>query len=243
MGFRGRGGGNHNHRGFKRSRGSGYNQGPPEEVIEVGYFTHPCEDVIVCRNTSGKIPYFNAGIFFDNKEEIGKVDEIFGGIVENGFTVKLQEGVKANSFNEKQKLYIDPGRLLPINRFLSDSGSKKRGKEQIRGNMRGGRGGNSRGAFRGGRGGYSRGGGSERSGFRGGSEKSGFRGGSEKSGFRGGSRGSFRYSGSSSRGAGFGGKDSGNFRGRGGGGKDFGYKRDAGWHSDAPQNKKIRFED
>lgn len=51
--------------------------------IEIGYFTHTCEDDIVCHNTSGKIPYFNAAIFFENKEQIGKVDEIFGGIKDN----------------------------------------------------------------------------------------------------------------------------------------------------------------
>lgn len=51
--------------------------------IEIGYFTHACENDIVCHNTSGRIPYFNAPIFFENKEQIGKVDEIFGGIKDN----------------------------------------------------------------------------------------------------------------------------------------------------------------
>lgn len=41
---------------------------------------HPCEDDIVCRCTTeeNKVPYFNAPVYLENKEQIGKVDEIFG---------------------------------------------------------------------------------------------------------------------------------------------------------------------
>lgn len=53
-----------------------------------------------------------------------------------GFTVKLQSGIRASSFKEAQKVYIDSGRLLPINRFLPN-GARKRGKGQIHGNERG----------------------------------------------------------------------------------------------------------
>ena len=46
----------------------------------VGEFMHPCEDEIVCKCTTdeNKVPYFNAPVYLENKEQIGKVDEIFG---------------------------------------------------------------------------------------------------------------------------------------------------------------------
>lgn len=49
-------------------------------VAEVGEFVHPCEDDVVCKCTTeeNKVPYFNAPIYLQNKEQIGKVDEIFG---------------------------------------------------------------------------------------------------------------------------------------------------------------------
>ena len=45
---------------------------------EVGVFTHPCENDLVINNTARKIPFFNAVIYFENIEPLGKVDEIFG---------------------------------------------------------------------------------------------------------------------------------------------------------------------
>lgn len=51
--------------------------------LEAGVFSHPCENDLVVWSTSGKIPFFNAQIYFENIEPIGKVDEIFGGPKEN----------------------------------------------------------------------------------------------------------------------------------------------------------------
>lgn len=48
------------------------------DVLEVGHFLHPCENDLVCSTTCGKIPFFNAPIYFENEEQVGKVDEIFG---------------------------------------------------------------------------------------------------------------------------------------------------------------------
>ncbi|VDO25077.1 unnamed protein product [Onchocerca flexuosa] len=252
MSFRGRGGGGGGSRGFGSfghggrrgnrggsNRSGGYDQGLPEQVtgknfhhsltfvLEIGYFTHTCEDDIVCHNTSGKIPYFNAAIFFENKEQVGKVDEIFGGIKDNGFTVKLQDGIKASSFKEAQKLYIDSGRLLPIERFLPN-GANKRGREQKSGSGRGNRGHSSsdRSRFRG-RGGssFSRGGGGDRGGFRG-SNRGSFGGGRDWSGRGNGYRGS---------------ESGGSFRGRGRG-NDLRNKRSFGGHSETIQNKRMKFD-
>jgi rRNA processing protein Gar1 len=42
---------------------------------------HPCDDLIVLKSTNkDEVPFFNAPIFLENKEQVGKVDEIFGPI-------------------------------------------------------------------------------------------------------------------------------------------------------------------
>ncbi|RVE67695.1 hypothetical protein OJAV_G00105710 [Oryzias javanicus] len=122
---RGGGGFNRGGGGFGRGGGrGGYNRqqdyGPPERVVAVGEFMHPCEDDIVCKCTTeeNKVPYFNAPVYLENKEQIGKVDEIFGQLRDFYFSVKLSENMKASSFKKLQKFYIDPMKLLPLQRFL-----------------------------------------------------------------------------------------------------------------------------
>ncbi|XP_041845359.1 H/ACA ribonucleoprotein complex subunit 1 [Melanotaenia boesemani] len=191
-----RGGGGRGGGGFGRGGGrGGFRQqdfGPPEHVVALGEFMHPCEDEIVCKCTTeeNKVPYFNAPVYLENKEQIGKVDEIFGQLRDFYFSVKLSENMKASSFKKLQKFYIDPMKLLPLQRFLPRPPGEK---GPPRGGRGGGRGGGGRGGgFRGGRGGGGRGGGF---------------GGGRGGGFGGG------------RGGGFGGgRGGGGFRGRGGGG-------------------------
>uniref|UniRef100_A0A095A029 H/ACA ribonucleoprotein complex subunit n=1 Tax=Schistosoma haematobium TaxID=6185 RepID=A0A095A029_SCHHA len=107
--FRGRGGGSRGSQGgFRRgSRGGGFSDkfqsGPPEEVVEVGVFAHPCQEDIVCKITSEKIPYSNASVYLANKEEIGKVDEVFGPIKDAYFSIKLSDTLKSKSFQEGVK--------------------------------------------------------------------------------------------------------------------------------------------
>ncbi|KAL2913359.1 H/ACA snoRNP pseudouridylase subunit [Polyrhizophydium stewartii] len=86
----------------------------------MGSFLHPCEGEMVCARlpSQSKIPYFNAPIYLENKTQIGKVDEILGPLNEVYFTVKLQEGIVATSFKPKDKVYIAPDKLLPLERFL-----------------------------------------------------------------------------------------------------------------------------
>ncbi|CAI5449690.1 unnamed protein product [Caenorhabditis angaria] len=224
-GFRGGRGGDRGGRGGRGGFGGGgrggYDQGPPEEVVPLGVFMHACQDDIVCNTTCGKIPYFNAPVFFENKEQIGKVDEIFGSPGENGFSVTLSQGIKASSFKAGTELYIDPGKLLPVERFLPNAGGSRGRGGRGRGGDRGGRGGGGgfRGGDRGGRGGGFRGG------DRGGRGGGGFRGG-DRGGFRGGDRGGFR------------GGDRGGFRGGDRGG---GFKRsfDGGSNN---QNKRTKFD-
>lgn len=120
----GRGGRGGGFRGGGRGGGRGgfgnryQDQGPPETVKEVGEYVHPCEDDLVCVSTIEDVPHFNAPIFLENKQQIGKVDEIFGSIRNFYFSVKLSENMKAKSFSKSTKLFIDPYKLLPLQRFL-----------------------------------------------------------------------------------------------------------------------------
>ncbi|XP_068596600.1 H/ACA ribonucleoprotein complex subunit 1 [Brachionichthys hirsutus] len=180
----GRGGGGYG--GFGRGGGrGGFNRqdyGPPEYVVAVGEFMHPCEDDIVCKCTTeeNKVPYFNAPVYLENKEQIGKVDEIFGQIRHFYFSVKLSENMKASSFKKLQKFYIDPMKLLPLQRFLPRPPGEKGPPRGGRGGRGGGRGG----GFRGGRGGRGGGFGGGRGGGFGGGRGGGF-GGGRGGGFRG----------------------------------------------------------
>ncbi|KAL6117255.1 gar1 [Pungitius sinensis] len=183
----GRGGGG----GFGGGRGGGFGRGgggrggfrqqdygPPEYVVALGEFVHPCEDDIVCKCTTeeNKVPYFNAPVYLENKEQIGKVDEIFGQLREFYFSVKLSDNMKASSFKKLQKFYIDPMKLLPLQRFLPRPPGEKGPPRGGRGGRGGGRG------FRGGRGGSFGGG---RGGGFGGGRGGGFGGGRGGGGFRG----------------------------------------------------------
>ena len=187
----GRGGGGRGGGGFREGRGGGRggfnryeDQGPPEEVMVLDNFMQPCEDDAVCKCPNEKIPYFNAPIYLENKQQVGKVDEIFGPIRDYYISVKLSEGVKAKSFNKDTEFYIDPMKLLSLTRFLpggqTRGGSRGSGRGG-RGGGRGGRGGGGGfrgrgvgGGFRGGRGGGGRGGGLGGR-FRGGRSGGGFR--------------------------------------------------------------------
>ncbi|KAG8519456.1 H/ACA ribonucleoprotein complex subunit 1, partial [Galemys pyrenaicus] len=68
---------------------------------------HPCEDDIVCKCTTeeNKVPYFNAPVYLENKEQIGKVDEIFGQL-RDFVSFSLSENMKASSFKKLQKTRI-----------------------------------------------------------------------------------------------------------------------------------------
>eukprot|EP00210_Caulerpa_lentillifera_P000320 g313.t1 len=139
-GGRGRGG-----RFGGRSGGRYNSTDPPDYVIEVGTFEHPCEGEAVCKLTIEKIPYFNAPIFKQNKIQIGKVEEIFGLMRSPFFTIKLNEGIVATSYSNGEKFYIDPNRLLPLERFLPSSNAKQPRSTPGRGRGRGG--GGRRGGF------------------------------------------------------------------------------------------------
>nr|XP_043611703.1 H/ACA ribonucleoprotein complex subunit 1-like protein 2 [Erigeron canadensis] len=148
--------------GGRFSSGGGYNDGPPDQVVEVSSFVHAAEGDAVTKLTNEKIPYFNAPIYLQNKTMIGKVDEIFGPINESFFSVKMNEGIIATSYAAGDKFYIDPMKLLPLSRFLPQpkgaAGARGGGRGAVRGRGPGrgtsfrGRGAPRGGSFRGGRG-------------------------------------------------------------------------------------------
>lgn len=141
FGSPGRGG-----RGGPGGRGGGrggprFDEGPPAEVVEVGSFMHSAENEMVCRLTNAMIPYFNAGIYLENKAKIGKVEEVFGPVNKVYFTIKPDPGVNASSFKAEDKVYIGTDKLLPLSRFTQESkgggGGRGRGGPGGRGGGRG----------------------------------------------------------------------------------------------------------
>lgn len=78
---------------------------------------HPCEDDIVCKcvTQENKVPYFNAPVYLENKEQIGKVDEIFG---------QLRDFVSLNCVH--LYLMFSDDKLVFV--FISYSCSKERPK-------------------------------------------------------------------------------------------------------------------
>merc|ERR1712137_304845 len=162
-GFRGGRGG-----GFRGGRGGGfknYNQGPPDTVQELGGFLHPCKDEAVVKLTSNDIiPSFNAPIYLENKQKIGKIEEVFGPINEVYCSIKFDDGFVASSYKPGDKFYAAPFSLHPAEKFTqppkpkTPTGDKMGKRGGGRGGGRGGRGG------RGGGGGFGRGGGGGRGG-------------------------------------------------------------------------------
>lgn len=96
--FPGRGGGQG---GFRK-----FDTGPPEKVVPLGYYDYTCQDDLICKVTIQDVPFFNAPIFLENKEQIGKIDEIFGNLRDYAVTVKLSENMKATSFKQQEKVRV-----------------------------------------------------------------------------------------------------------------------------------------
>ncbi|KAJ3638936.1 hypothetical protein MTP99_002264 [Tenebrio molitor] len=72
------------------------------------------EDDLVAKVEIEDVPFFNAPIYLENKEQIGKIDEIFGNLRDYYVTIRLGEDIKASSFKKHQKLFIDPAKLKEV---------------------------------------------------------------------------------------------------------------------------------
>jgi H/ACA ribonucleoprotein complex subunit 1 len=65
--------------GFAGRGGRRDDEGPPEEIVEVGEVMHSCEgNQVICKATIEKVPYFNKYAYLENKAQLGKVDEVMG---------------------------------------------------------------------------------------------------------------------------------------------------------------------
>ena len=47
--------------------------GPPENVVPVGTMSHTCQDDLVLKVTQSDVPYFNAPIYLENKQQVRSV--------------------------------------------------------------------------------------------------------------------------------------------------------------------------
>lgn len=61
----------------------------------------------MCKVEIEDVPYFNAPVYLENKEQVGKIDEIFGNLRDYFVSVKVGEGIKAKSFAKNQKVSYD----------------------------------------------------------------------------------------------------------------------------------------
>ena len=87
MSFRGRGGGRggggRGGGGFRGGRGGrgggrgGYDQGPPERVVPLGNFSHACQEDLVVKSSIEDVPYFNAPVYLENKQQVNEENKIF----------------------------------------------------------------------------------------------------------------------------------------------------------------------
>ena len=82
--------------------------------------SHECENELVCKWTlEDKVPYFNSGVYLDNKRRIGKVDEILGKIHNIMFTVKMEPGVQSKSFQPNDLVFVGTDKVSQGARILS----------------------------------------------------------------------------------------------------------------------------
>lgn len=83
---------------------SSYDQGPPEQVTPLCHMEWTVQDDLVAKVDIEQVPYFNAPIYTENKQQIGKIDEIFGNIRDYYVSIKLSENMKASSFEKNTKV-------------------------------------------------------------------------------------------------------------------------------------------
>lgn len=115
--------------GFNRSGGYQEKELKIENNIFSGIFYKSCKnDLVVKSELKDLVPYFNGRIFLENREEIGKVDEILGPIHEYFYSVKLKEGITVHSFAPDTKFFINSEQTLPMSRFMPET--EKQGENQ-----------------------------------------------------------------------------------------------------------------
>ncbi len=144
-GSRGRGSYGRNRGSFGRGRGrgrGGFRGGrrrrePSGIVLDMGTFMHSAGEKLVFKAKISDVPMFNQSVLNSQKngQEIGRIDDILGPVDSYYFSVIPNEGVKKESFQKGQSIFIDKAFLMPLRYFTHPT------KKITKGGSRGGRGG------------------------------------------------------------------------------------------------------
>jgi H/ACA ribonucleoprotein complex subunit 1 len=59
---------------------------------------------MICYLTTDQVPLLMRNIYLQNKNKIGKVDDVFGPMSKAGIAIKPDEGVKSESFKAGDKV-------------------------------------------------------------------------------------------------------------------------------------------
>ena len=62
-------------------------------------------------------------VFYQNKNELGNIEDVYGTVSNYGFVVELSQNISAESFKSGDIIYGDAYNMLPLERFLE--GDKK----------------------------------------------------------------------------------------------------------------------
>lgn len=81
-------------------------------MIPFAHFLHPCINDLVLKVEMEDVPYFNAPVYLENKQSIGKIDEIFGSLHDYYVSVKLSSDLKASSYKLNDKVLFHL--MLPV---------------------------------------------------------------------------------------------------------------------------------
>ena len=112
--------------GFRGGRGGGQRRdaGPPSTVVQIGKVEKIVEGKIICECTHRDVPILRRKVYYQNKNELGNIEDVFGTTANVGFVIELPESIKADSFKEGDLIYGDQFNMLTKDRFLE--GDKKK---------------------------------------------------------------------------------------------------------------------
>ena len=76
--------------------------GPPENVVPVGTMSHTCQDDLVLKVTQSDVPYFNAPIYLENKQQVRRKNyKITWGSFTNYVYKKRSKDINIHKVNER----------------------------------------------------------------------------------------------------------------------------------------------
>ncbi len=119
-GFGGRGFGGRGGRGGAPRR----DFGPPAVVVQVGKVDKIVEGKLICDCVHKDVPILRRKVFYQNKNELGNVEDVFGTTANIGFVVELSANISADSFKSGDLIYGDQFNMLTLDRFTQ--GDRKR---------------------------------------------------------------------------------------------------------------------